>query len=165
MKKFALFLFFLFFSTVVFSQFKNGKCIRVVDGDTYIFVTTSKDTLKIRDAYMNTPESKNSACSEQQPYSTESTEKAKEYLLDKDFKIRILGTDVYGRKIAYAVLNDNILYHKVMIREGYAWSFRQSGANYRLQKEAKANSLGLWQYENPINPSIWLKTYSTHKIK
>ena len=162
MKKLLLSLVFLALATVANAQFLTGKCIRVVDGDTYIFAT-AKDTIKVRDAYMNTPEPKNSVCSKPQPYSTESSDVAKKLLLGVEFRIRVIGTDVYGRKLAYAILNDIGYYHKYMISNGYSWSYRQSGANYKLQEEARSNKVGLWQDESAVNPSVWLKTYSTHK--
>lgn len=161
MKK-ILIVFLLLLSTLnVFSQFKYGKCIRVVDGDTYIFVT-GKDTLKVRDAYINTPENKNSICGETQPYAKESSEIAKDLLLNKEFKIGIVGTDIYGRKLAYAVLKDGTKYHKYMISNGYAWSYKQSGTNYNLQLKAKKKKVGLWQNLNAVNPTVWLKI---HRVK
>lgn len=141
----------------------SGKCIRVVDGDTYIFVTSKKDTLKVRDAYINTPETKNPACSEAQPFSAESTRKAKELLLENTFKIRVLGVDSYGRTLAYAILPNGNYYHRVMLNSGYAWSYLQNGKNFYRQQWAQAQKIGLWQYPNPINPSVWLRTHSTHK--
>lgn len=161
MKKLLL-LITIFLTFSVSAQFTSGKCIRVVDGDTYIFVT-SKDTLKIRDAYMNTPETKNSACTKAQPYSNEATEKAKEYLLGKEFKIQIMGTDIYGRTLAYAKLPDGTYFHKVMIANGFAWSYKQSGINYRLQKKAQKDKLGLWKDEDSVDPSVWLKVHTTQK--
>lgn len=77
MKKILIVLLFFISIFQSFSQYKFGKCIKVVDGDTYIFVT-GKDTLKVRDAYINTPEKKNSVCNETQPFAIESTDKAKE---------------------------------------------------------------------------------------
>jgi len=142
----------------------KGRCIRVVDGDTYVFVTTKNDTLKVRDAYINTPEPKNATCSVAQPYSEKSSQVARETLLNRTFKIRILGEDVYGRTLAYAIL-DKGLYHKMMIEKGHAWSYRQKGVNYMLQQDARQAGLGLWQDNEAINPSEWLKKYSTHKKK
>lgn len=163
MKKLLLLLLvFLATATVANAQTFTGKCIRVVDGDTYIFAT-AKDTLRIRDAYMNTPEPKNSVCSTAQPYSAEASAIAKKLLLGNEFKIRVIGTDIYGRKLAYASLADIGFYHRYMITNGYAWSYQQSGANYKLQQYAKKNEVGLWQDESAINPSVWLKTYNTHK--
>lgn len=162
MKKILLSLVFLALAITANAQTFTGKCIRVVDGDTYIFAT-AKDTLRIRDAYMNTPEPKNAVCSKAQPYSVEASAIAKKLLLGNEFKIRVIGTDVYGRKLAYASLDDIGFYHRYMITNGYAWSYRQSGANYRLQEYAKKNEVGLWQNQDAINPSVWLKTYATHK--
>lgn len=162
MKKVFLLLCILVVNLTVNAQFLNGKCLRVVDGDTYIFAT-AKDTLKIRDAYINTPEPKNAACSLAQPFSAESSAKAKEILLDQYFKIRVIGEDVYGRKLAYAILDKIGYYHKYMLFNGYSWSYKQFGANYRVQQAAKEKGVGLWQDPNAINPSVWLKTYTTHK--
>lgn len=143
----------------------SGKCIRVVDGDTYIFVTSKKDTLKVRDAYINTPEPKNAACSVAQPYSDKSSFVANTILLNRTFKIKVLGEDVYGRTLAWAKLDDIGYYHKYMIKNGYAWSYKQSGVNYKLQQEAKDKAFGLWLNKDAVNPTEWLKKYSTHKKK
>jgi len=141
----------------------SGKCIRVVDGDTYIFVTSKNDTLKVRDAYINTPEPKNSVCSLAQPFSAESSQAAKDLLLNKEFKIRVFSTDPYNRTLAYAILPDGSYYHRIMLNKGYAWSYQQSGKNYYRQQWARANKIGLWQNMNAVNPSDWLRKYSTHK--
>lgn len=143
----------------------SGKCIRVVDGDTYIFVTKKGDTLKVRDAYINTPEPKNAACSVAQPYAAESSQVAKEMLLNNSFKIKTFGTDSYNRTLAYAILPDGNYYHRLMIQNGHAWSYRQTGANYKRQQAARAKGIGLWQNPEAVNPSEWLKRHSTHKVK
>lgn len=144
----------------------SGKCIRVVDGDTYIFVTSKNDTLRIRDAFCNTPEPKNSVCSLAQPYSSEASQKANEMLLNNTFKIKLLGyNDIHNRPLAYAILPNGKYYHRFMIENGYAWSYLQKGRNYKLQLKAKSSGVGLWIDKNAVNPSDWLKMYNTHKKK
>lgn len=49
-----------------------------------------------------------------------------------------------------------------MISNGYAWSYKQSGVNYKLQIKAKKNGLGLWKNLNAVNPTLWLKI---HRVK
>lgn len=145
------------------AQYIQGRCIRVVDGDTYMFAINNGDTIKVRDAYCNTPERKNAACKLEQPFGLAATLFAKDFLLNKMFSIRIVGYDIYGRTLAYAKV-DNVLYHKAAINAGMAWANKQSGVNYRLQKKAKKRKSGLWVSENQVNPSVWLKINTTKKI-
>lgn len=142
----------------------SGKCIRVVDGDTYIFVTSKNDTLKIRDAFCDTPEKKNPTCILEQPYSKESSAIGAEVLLNKQFKVKLLGySDIHKRPLGYAILPDGTYYHRYMIENGHAWSSQQKGKHYKLQLKAKAAGIGLWQNPEAVMPSEWRRKYNTHK--
>jgi endonuclease YncB( thermonuclease family) len=162
MKKLLL-LSLLLASLICNAQFVKGKCIRVVDGDTYIFVSKKGDTLRVRDAYSNSPEKKNSIVSVYQTFANESTLEATKLLQGKEFSIKINGEDSYGRTIAFAKLPVVGYFHRHMINYGYSWSYKQKGKNYKLQLKAQAAKVGLWAYDNPTNPSVWLKKYNTHK--
>lgn len=159
----------LFLSLLLVCAFINGeaqisgKCIRVVDGDTYLFVTSKNDTLRIRDAFINTPEPKNSACAVAQPYSAESSQIAREALLNNTFRIKVFSVDSYNRTLAYAILPNGQFYHTMMLENGHAWSYRQKGKHFQMQLKAKSKGIGLWQNKNAVNPSEWLRMHSTHK--
>jgi endonuclease YncB( thermonuclease family) len=162
MKKLISILLLLAITISLQSQFVKGKCIRVVDGDTYIFVSVGNDTLKVRDAFINTPEGKNGACSKEQPFYNEASLFATNLLLGKKISIKIKGVDVYGRTIALTKIGRKF-YHNILVVNGIGWAYEQKGIMFKKQRKAKRKTLGLWALPNSINPTDWLNKYSTKK--
>lgn len=162
MKKITIILTLLILAFTSKSQLLNGKVIRVVDGDTYIFVSTKNDTIRVRDAYANTPEGKNGACSKEQPFYKESKAFATKILEGKTVVIKVIKKDIYGRTLAATDIGGE-WFHTKVIKQGFAWDYNQKGLLYLVQKVAQVKRIGLWKAKKPINPSIWLKTYSTRK--
>lgn len=87
---------------------------------------------------------------------------AKRHLSDLAFnqwaKLEQAGTDRYGRTLATVTVNgENV--NKAMVRDGYAWSYRQylRDTHYAtLESEARQWRRGLWgDSQQPIYPSEW----------
>jgi micrococcal nuclease len=124
---------------------KEGKIIRIVDGDTFVYESYT-GTQKIRMAYIDAPE-------HNQFFGDSSTLFLKQYEGMKA-NIEIIGGDKYGRKIAVLYVNNENINLKE-IRLGYAWCYRyfcKDTTYINAENRARILKIGLWKYPNPINP-------------
>jgi len=125
----------------------KGKSIKVDDGDTFTFLSSRKNTYRIRLDGIDAPE-------KGMPYAGKAKEFLAALLLDQAIELRVVSVDRYGRyvgKIYCKGVNVNLL----MVQAGYAWHYKQYNEDYTLaQAEAKARDLkkGLWQNKNPLAP-------------
>ena len=71
-----------------------------------------------------------------------------------------VSTDKYGRIIG-KVFSGNIYVNNTMIKSGNAWWYQYYAPNdtdlSNSFEYAKSNKLGLWKYDNPINPYDYRK--------
>jgi len=149
---------------------KKAVVTRVIDGDTFeAIVLQTKDTIKVRVSYLNTPEGKNGVCAVEQPFYLEAKEAAEEYLLGKTVLLYMSNVQSYDREIARVKCSEGY-FDVLMINRGLGWSFIQNNAShyqFKLQQKAKAKGVGLWnpllypEGESPQNPSNWIKIHST----
>ena len=52
-----------------------------------------------------------------------------------------------------------------MVKEGYAWAydyFAISNNIIKLQREARCNRVGMWQYQNNIKPSAYRRQHKNN---
>ncbi len=130
---------------------------KVLDGDTFI-ANVSGYEITIRLIGIDTPEIVDPR-KPVQCYGEEASKKAKEILenksvyLEKDIEKEKTSKsyDIYGRVLAYARLGDGTSYNQYMIENGYAREYTFNKEKYKYQKEfkeiekeAKANKIGLW---------------------
>lgn len=131
----------------------TGQVTDVADGDTLTIVTTGNETLKIRLAGVDCPES----------FQVHG-EAAKQYLSSKTLKRRVRiepeTIDQYGRTVGMVLVNgENI--NRQIVAEGHGWVFRKyCTADYckkwlNLETKAKTARIGLWEGENPKAPWDW----------
>lgn len=127
------------------------QVVGVLDGDTVLVLDEHKTVqFKVRLDQIDAPE-------KAQPYG----QVAKLFLSDLIYKKRISllrkGQDRYGRTIGEISLNgENI--NLRMVREGYAWAYRQYVTDQRyIKAEQQAAQLkkGLWLDPNPTPPWLW----------
>ncbi|NPE55911.1 thermonuclease family protein [Dickeya dadantii] len=128
----------------------HGKTNRVIDGDTFVLVNEKGEEKKIRLACIDAPE-------KDQYFGIY----AKNYLNDKlagkdNIVVNIIDIDKYGRYIAFVGDDGNV--NKDMVRNGYAWVYRQychDPSYLNLEVDAKKKKIGLWENDNPIPPWEW----------
>jgi micrococcal nuclease len=150
------------------------RVLKVVDGDTIVVESVSRDSLQkdfqqkttIRLIGINTPETVDPR-RKVECFGKEASTKAKEMLLDKTVRLEYDDTqdavDKYGRRLAYVfiqnesfatkqVSNSDIetLFNAYMIEQGYAYEYTYSKP-YKYQKEfkdaqkrAETEGRGLW---------------------
>lgn len=145
MKKIML-IFFCFISLVAFAL--TGKVIKVADGDTVTIQTDTGEKVRVRLYGIDAPESK-------QEYGVKSADTLRKLTNGKVVDIEVKDKDRYGRTVGIIFLDgkDMNLYQ---IQEGNAWYYKQYGKDrpdYGVaEKKARADKIGLWQYEKPIAP-------------
>jgi len=139
MRRIILILFFLVFcGNFIFSQ----KAF-IIDGDTMII-----DNLKVRIQGIDSPE-----------LSQKFGKEAKKQLIiltkNKTLRIKIIKFDRYNRAICYIFANNKDVGLQ-MVQTGYAWAYRRYTNEYVFAEEkAKKRRIGIWQYNNNINPEIY----------
>jgi endonuclease YncB( thermonuclease family) len=129
----------------------TGKVVAITDGDT--FKLLSKDSIihRIRIANIDCPERK-------QPFSKRAKQFTSEAIFGKNVKVEILSTDRYGRYIGIVIYNDSLILNNELVKNGMAWLYIKYSDDKVLQKledEARARKVGLWQDKNATPPWEW----------
>lgn len=131
-----------------------GRVRTVRDGDTVEMVMTTGETLVVRLAGIDAPESR-------QPWGMESGSALREIAEQALLLIEIDSTDRYGRTIAwlYPADGDAQSLNYRMVEEGWAWwyeSYASDRTDLRdAQVRARRSERGLWQDAEPIPPWAW----------
>lgn len=124
-----------------------GKVVGITDGDTITVLDKDNVQYKIRLAEIDTPEKK-------QAYGTKAKQILSDKIFGKEIEIEWDTQDRYKRIIGFVFLDSRNINHE-MVREGYAWHYKQYSKSKELdgiQLHAQSQRLGLWQDKNPIPP-------------
>ena len=88
--------------------------------------------------------------------------KAKQFVLDiaadEIVKVHATDQDRYGRTIGEIILPGDHSLNRLLVKEGYAWWYRQYSDDQslgKLEKMARAEGKGLWAGADPIPPWEW----------
>jgi micrococcal nuclease len=153
-------LFILFFSVICtingYSQKFEGTIIRVIDGDTYVFLT-STGSFTVRMLGIDAPE-------RDQPFSRESSEFLSEYL-NKKATTLVNGTDKEDRMVGTLFVNGKDI-NLLSIKGGYSWHYKRYSADkaYAAAEEyAQRNKLNIWSLPNPIPPWSWRQRRTSYR--
>lgn len=131
-----------------FSQKVEGTIIRIIDGDTYIFLTKT-GSITVRMLGIDAPE-------KDQPYSRESAEFLSKYL-NKEAVTKINGTDREDRSVGTLIVSGKDI-NLLSIKGGFSWHYKRysSDKEYAAAEEyAQRNKLNIWSLPNPIPPWTW----------
>jgi endonuclease YncB( thermonuclease family) len=132
-------------------QFIEGKVVAITDGDTFKLLTKDSILYRIRIANIDSPERK-------QPFSKRAKQFTSGAIFGKNVKVEILNTDRYGRLIGIVIYNDSMILNDELVRNGMAWHYIKYSNDEVLQKledDARARKIGLWQDKNAIPPWEW----------
>ena len=161
----AILISFLYFNTPLF-EFSSkvesnqvaksrveAKVTRILDGDT-LEVLWGNQLLKIRLAHIDCPENNKG-----QAFG----KAAKKTLSDLCFGQQVQlewddEKDRFGRYIAVLYTKEGVNINQEMVRKGMAWHYKRysnDSVYAQLEKEARAQKIGLWQDSNPIPPWNW----------
>jgi micrococcal nuclease len=136
----------------------TGKVIRVADGDT-ITIKSYFGKEKIRFAQIDAPETSHFG-STPQPFGKESAAFLRSLVSGKNVHVDVEAVDQYGRNVG-TVFVDGVNVNREMVKNGYAWVYRQYAhdeALMDLEKNARARRIGLWMLDNPIYPPDFRKS-------
>jgi endonuclease YncB( thermonuclease family) len=129
-----------------------AKVIGISDGDTLTVLKADRTQVKVRLHGVDAPETG-------QDFATRSKQATSELAFGKTVTVRPVSTDRYGRTVAEVVLPDGRSLNRELVRNGYAWWFREYAPNdrelERLEAEAREAKRGLWSQPNPIPPWDW----------
>ena len=131
-----------------YSQKYEGTIIRVIDGDTYVFLTKT-GSFTVRMLGIDAPE-------RDQPFSRESSEFLSKYL-NNDAVTKVNGTDKDDNAVGTLYVNGRDI-NLLSIRGGFSWHYKRysSDKDYAAAEEyAQENKLKIWSLPNPIPPWTW----------
>jgi endonuclease YncB( thermonuclease family) len=133
------------FILILFFASCSYRVIRVIDGDTIEVKRFSVS--RVRLAGIDCPEST-------QKYGDSAKIKTSEICLNKSVTLQKIGSDKYGRIIAF-VNCGQISVNKALLAFGLAWhysAFDHSAELTEIELRAKKEHLGLWRDPHPIEP-------------
>ena len=128
----------ILFATPVFAGELSGKVIGISDGDTFTLLTPDKQSIKIRLAEIDAPESA-------QPYGNRSQHALSGLIFGKEVRVVVQTTDRYGRAVGRPFVRGLDVCEE-MIRSGSAWVYRQYVVDlglFGIESEARAARRGL----------------------
>lgn len=147
----------LFLPVISYAQTISGKVVSVADGDT-ITVKTYKGKEKVRLAQIDAPEISHFG-SPTQPYGKEATVFLKSLVANRSVRVEVEDVDQYDRNVGTVYAGGSNI-NREMVKNGYAWVYRQYAHDdmlMDLEKAARTKRIGLWTLDNPIYPPDFRK--------
>jgi endonuclease YncB( thermonuclease family) len=130
----------------------TGTVVQIIDGDTFVLLTSDKKSIKVRLFGIDSPERK-------QPYYNVCKKALGDICEGKTVTITVRSIDRYHRTVADAyLLPDKQWINYYMVANGFAWHFKRFSDNLTLvnaQDRASTARKGLWADPKPIAPWEW----------
>lgn len=123
-----------------------GRVVGVHDGDTVTLLSGHSQT-RIRLTEIDAPESR-------QAFGSKAKQALSDLIFNKEVKVLLHGKDHYGRTLGRIYLG-NLDVSREMIRQGYAWAYRQyltDKSLLKVEEEARNARRGIWSQPNPVPP-------------
>lgn len=141
-----------------------SRVVGVTDGDTIKVLVAEKQLLRIRLAFCDAPEKK-------QSFGARAKQAMSELIFVKDIELRPHAIDRYGRTVAQVGVDGKDVGEE-MLRQGMAWVYDRYNTEatteiqntYRkAQEDAKADKRGLWSDPSSIPPWIFRDLAKAHQ--
>lgn len=132
----------------------RGRVVKIADGDSFTILEKNNRQQRIRLYGIDCPENG-------QPYSKRAKQALSDLIFGKELVIREKNKDRYGRVVA-VVYVDGININEAMLRQGWAWHFKQFDNNRdwnELEKNARLARIGLWADPAPVAPWKYRRGY------
>ena len=135
--------------TQVYALTLSGVVTNVVDGDT---IDIGKDRVRLK--YIDAPEN---TLKHIQIYGKESSEYLTSLILNKNVTVTYSKNDLSYGRIVGTVMVGKTNANKMMVSEGYAWSYTgySTKAFDKLQSAAKLAKIGMWKPELNVTCEPW----------
>ncbi len=140
---------------LIFGQIWDGRVVGVTDGDT-ITLLVGKEQKKIRLAEIDAPE-------KSQAFGNLAKMMLSQKIFGETVRVTVAEKDRYGRYVGKVSLDGRNI-NEEMVKEGYAWHYRQYSHNPEMalaEFEARKNQSGLWQL--PATPPWDYRKQKTKK--
>ena len=154
MNRSLFFLLLLLTNTLYADTTLTGRCINVLDGDTYkaeVVIDGEQKVITVRCSGIDAPE-------KGQYYADESRELLRQLILNRDITIQYSKRDSYKRYLAKTLVDTpcgTIWAEKALLDAGCAWHFVRYSKSKELQAvedSARERKIGLWQMSDPLPP-------------
>jgi endonuclease YncB( thermonuclease family) len=137
-----------------FQQELRGKVIRIVDGDTFEMLLSTRETVNVRLDGIDAPE-------RGMPFATVSKNYLAQLCFGKQVRLDVSKRDRWKRPIAKVYVDGSSAeVGEQMVRAGMAWHFTKysnSTTLDRAERDARIAKRGLWADPNPVAPWLWRK--------
>ena len=137
-----------------------GKVVQVSDGDT-INIRTSSETVRIRLASIDAPETSHGSDQPGQPFGEASRKFLAGLVAGKTIQAQCFEKDRFGRHIC-DIPDDDTTANRLSVKNGMSWANQQGKGKYlrdaslpELEKQARAAKLGLWAEPAAVPPWVW----------
>ena len=137
-----------------------GKVVQVSDGDT-INIRTDSETIRIRLASIDAPETSHGSDQPGQPFGEASRKYLASLVAGKTIEAKCFETDRFGRHICDIPI-ENTTANRLSVKNGMAWANQQGKGKYLrdpslpdLEKDARAAKVGLWAEPGAVAPWVW----------
>ncbi len=142
------------------TQILVGKVVQVSDGDT-INIRTDSETIRIRLASIDAPETSHGSDQPGQPFGEASRKFLAGLVAGKTIEAQCFEKDRFGRHICDVPVEDTTA-NRLLVKNGMAWANQQGKGKYlrdpslpELEKQARAAKLGLWAEPGAVAPWVW----------
>jgi micrococcal nuclease len=136
----------------------RGRCVGVTDGDTIKVLTTTKEQIRVRIAFIDAPE-------KGQAFGQRAKQAMSALVFGKEVELRPHTIDRYGRLVARVIVGGQDTGLE-LLKAGLCWVYQKYVAQAPLELEAgyraaealpRSDKLGLWQDPAPVAPWEWRK--------
>lgn len=143
------FLFFFLFPPVSFAAPSSmiAEVVAVLEGD-IIKVLKSRRVIVVRLQGIDTPEI-------EQRYGKQAKDFTEIIAFGQLVVVNVKGEGSDGHLIAEVILEDGRSLNREIVKEGFAWWYRENSEDlslWRLENSARKGKLGLWLGEDPVPP-------------
>lgn len=133
----------------------DGKCIRILDGDT-IEVLRGQRPTKVRLDGIDCPEKR-------QPFGQKARDFTASLVFEREVQVVWNKTDRYGRILGSVRLTDGRQLNEELVKCGFAWWYQKYSKSPRLSQlemQARNKRLGLWNDGAAVPPWTFRKTFA-----
>jgi endonuclease YncB( thermonuclease family) len=147
MTKLIFALIFLYTSSAFSGEIVEGRVVGVQDGDTFTLLIAENQTIRIRLAQIDAPES-------QQAFGQRSKQSLSELVFKKKVQVKKETVDRFGRIVGTVFVGD-LDVNREQVNRGMAWvflKFLHDKSLIAVEAIARQGKIGLWSDPNPVPP-------------